>query len=757
MLAASASVTHGSTPEDVHTQGLNSYTQGQFLKAELLIRKAIELAPFNFNFYNTLGEILRNGEQYNEAIEQYIHALSLATESSDGLKKELVGLVWTNLGKVYLIQNHHQKAQKAFEQALVLHPQNSVAHFQLSYTYQVAGQLDKAYASYGLLLKSYLGTEDMTSEQGLDTLLNMGTLETLRGNFEHARELFKQVLHLDPNNSKALNNIGAVSKQLVEFNATLKYLQRAIQAAPEHYAPHVNVASLCYRHGDIPCAQQSYQKALELGGYPALRVRLSTLLPPIMGTWNDIDSVRAQFQFNMISLHAQWQKDGTRITTDPIQTVESLHYYPQYHGLSEYNHQVMMATFYTSMVVGLQWVAPHLQIDLNYSDTAIRNRNRRKEKKKIKIGFMSKFFGDGQPHGMLLEGVVAHLPSDMYEVIVFEVPGSKSNLNPILLKNADQVVKLPLVLSTVRQTLASHDLDVLVLGDSLSEPVNYFVAMGTRVAPVQCMFWGNPITTGGSNIDYFISGDRLETNEGWQEYSEQLVRMEGQAIWYANPTLPGDEIQIEDEKEWAWRTSEMVVYVCPQSTNKIHPDFIDAIESILTRVAHIHLVFLKGRKKKWTEMLQLRLKNTVSSHVYGRIHFVSRMSNMHFLQLISDADVMLHPFPFGGSKTSADGIAVGTPVVVLKTQYLRGRMAYSFFATMKYEETVATTIDDYVEIAVKLGRNITFRKTVSKTMKKRSSVIWERKKYIESWNRFLKRAVEAVVHVDTTTPRSLSH
>ena len=194
----------------------------------------------------------------------------------------------------------------------------------------------------------------------------------------------------------------------------------------------------------------------------------------------------------------------------------------------------------------------------------------------------------------------------------------------------------------------------------------------------------------------------------------------------------------------------MVVYVCPQSTNKIHPDFIDAIESILTRVAHIHLVFLKGRKKKWTEMLQLRLKNTVSSHVYGRIHFVSRMSNMHFLQLISDADVMLHPFPFGGSKTSADGIAVGTPVVVLKTQYLRGRMAYSFFATMKYEETVATTIDDYVEIAVKLGRNITFRKTVSKTMKKRSSVIWERKKYIESWNRFLKRAVEAVVHVDTT-------
>ena len=40
------------------------------------------------------------------------------------------------------------------------------------------------------------------------------------------------------------------------------------------------------------------------------------------------------------------------------------------------------------------------------------------------------------------------------------------------------------------------------------------------------MFWGHPITTGLSNIDYFFSLDTEDVNAAWDVYSEQLVRME---------------------------------------------------------------------------------------------------------------------------------------------------------------------------------------------------------------------------------------
>ena len=66
---------------------------------------------------------------------------------------------------------------------------------------------------------------------------------------------------------------------------------------------------------------------------------------------------------------------------------------------------------------------------------------------------------------------------------------------------------------------------------------------------------------------------------------------------------------------------------------------------------------------------------------------------------------MLHTFPFGGSKTALDGLVAGLPVVVLATQQLRCRMAYSYYITMNLEHECCITYnaDDYVNLAVRLG------------------------------------------------------
>jgi predicted O-linked N-acetylglucosamine transferase (SPINDLY family) len=63
------------------------------------------------------------------------------------------------------------------------------------------------------------------------------------------------------------------------------------------------------------------------------------------------------------------------------------------------------------------------------------------------------------------------------------------------------------------------------------------------------------------------------------------------------------------------------------------------------------------------EQLQARLRANLGS-VYDRVLFYPRLPNSEqFMQFISVADVLLHPFPFDGSKTAADGIAMGIPVV----------------------------------------------------------------------------------------------
>ena len=61
--------------------------------------------------------------------------------------------------------------------------------------------------------------------------------------------------------------------------------------------------------------------------------------------------------------------------------------------------------------------------------------------------------------------------------------------------------------------------------------------------------------------------------------------------------------------------------------------------------------------------LQARMRATMGP-AYDRVIFYPRLPNSDtFMSFISVADVLLHPFPFDGSKTAADGLAMGIPVV----------------------------------------------------------------------------------------------
>lgn len=59
-------------------------------------------------------------------------------------------------------------------------------------------------------------------------------------------------------------------------------------------------------------------------------------------------------------------------------------------------------------------------------------------------------------------------------------------------------------LAGVRQAIAAERLDVLFYTDIGVEPPTYFLAFA-RLAPVQCLTLGHPVTTGIPNMDYFLS------------------------------------------------------------------------------------------------------------------------------------------------------------------------------------------------------------------------------------------------------------
>jgi predicted O-linked N-acetylglucosamine transferase (SPINDLY family) len=73
---------------------------------------------------------------------------------------------------------------------------------------------------------------------------------------------------------------------------------------------------------------------------------------------------------------------------------------------------------------------------------------------------------------------------------------------------------------------------VLLYADIGMEPFSYTLAF-SRLAPVQCVAWGHPVTTGLPEIDHFLSSDLMEPPGAEAHYTERLVRLPNLSICYS--------------------------------------------------------------------------------------------------------------------------------------------------------------------------------------------------------------------------------
>jgi protein O-GlcNAc transferase len=373
---------------------------------------------------------------------------------------------------------------------------------------------------------------------------------------------------------------------------------------------------------------------------------------------------------------------------------------------------------------------------------------------RIKVGFLSKYFGVYEPHGLLLEGVMKHLPRSLFEVYaITTTPGEGKFLSPIIVKSSDHVVFIPLLHIFAYEQISDLHLDILIFADTLSEPTTHFLAQ-SRMAPLQAAFWGNPVTSGSPAIDYFLSSDFMEHPyrtrliDADEPYVEQLVLFPGQGIWYTAPDSADSaevvqylNLSISPHQESFKRRDfsledDWFIFFCPQSLFKLHPLFDLVLATILEKSPESHLVLTTGRRRRWTTIFTDRLSNTLRPYA-GRCHLIERITAQKFFALIRLADVLLHPFPFDGSRTSADSLSVGVPYVTLPSEYLRGRMGASLLRTMNLPELVAHNVSEYVQISVRLSVDRPFYLYVKSLIESRSWLIWNDMTCPFSWTKFL--------------------
>jgi predicted O-linked N-acetylglucosamine transferase (SPINDLY family) len=126
-------------------------------------------------------------------------------------------------------------------------------------------------------------------------------------------------------------------------------------------------------------------------------------------------------------------------------------------------------------------------------------------------------------------------------------------------------------------------------------------------------------------MDYFISSDAGEPENGQDHYLEKLVRLKSPIIHFTPPLLSPEP----KERVYFGFTEADHIYACPQSIHKIHPDMDEIIGGILRRYPAGQVALLEGRTLHWTEAMTRRLRAKLPD-VAGRIRMLARMTKEDF-------------------------------------------------------------------------------------------------------------------------------
>lgn len=534
---------------------------------------------------------------------------------------------------------------------------------------------------------------------------------------------FHHALRLRPADPRLLDGLGSCLGDQGHALQALIPLKHRLALEPGMAEAHRKVAIVAQRAGQLDEARRAYRRAWRLGGGDGLLVREALSLPVIPRSTAEIEESRA----HCAAVLRQAREHGLRIA-DPLREVGVTSFFLSYHGLDDLTLNRELAALYREACPSLLYTAAHCRAPHDRQDGRAGGAADKTERR-LRIGFVSDCFYN-HTIGMLNEGLIERLSRERFEVVLFLTPGPEDDLRRHLRMAADQAIDIPSDLDAARRIIAGAQLDVLYYTDIGMSPFTYFLAFA-RLAPLQCLTWGHPDTTGIPTLDCFLSCDAMESEDGEAQYSERLVRLPGPTVCYRRPQLDEPRKTRID----FGLPAEARLYLCPQSLFKIHPDYDEALIAILRRDRGGILVFVDPRGQGAPLLRRLGAKGP---DVADRIRLLPGLGAADFIAITADADVMLDPFHYSGGKTSLEALAFGTPVVTWPGAFMRGRHTLGFYKLMGLDDCVARDPADYVDRAVRLGTDPALRAQVRRRILERCGVLFDDEASIRAIERFFQ-------------------
>ena len=617
-------------------------------------------------------------------------------------------------GVIYATQGHPQRAVMLISRAIRLNENVPEFHNNLGLTFHRLSHFGQAVQCYRAALA--------LCPTSVEAHLGLGAALVEQGYVRDAIPHFEKAVALRADHPDAHFNLGNAHERLGQLQEAERVYRRALELKPDDARREEALADCLRRQGRIDDALAGYRRSQRNSHEKGvLRLKELLTLPVIMESNEQIRSLRSQLEEGLDDL---LEDPPTVDGIDRIAGVST--FYLTYQGLNDRSIQEKVARLKQRMDPSLNFVADRCRSDGRPSPPG----------SPVRIGFVSNFFY-GHTIAKLNAGLIAKLDRSRFETFVFAFPRPMDPWRQRVIATADTFVELPRRLGPARQILSTHKLDVLIYTDIGMDHMTGELAF-SRLAPVQCVTWGHPVTTGIGTIDYFLSSVDLETDAAEAHYTERLVQLDHLSIYYYRPVVP------EPTKTRAdlGLPESVHLYVCPQTLFKLHPDQDQLFGGILEADDRGQIILIEGQDPAWRKLLQRRFERHIP-HVAQRIKFIPRLDTADFFHLLATADVLLDPIHFGGGNTSLEAFAVAAPVITLPSAFLRGRITRALYRQTGIDDCIVSSPSQYVRRAVEIGTRGEEREEIRVKMRAAAPQLYENSRGVRDFEDFVLSAVHS--------------
>ena len=722
-------------------KGIVQHRAGQLSLAQSHYQRAAKLDPSNPNTWHMLGVCALQSDNLALAAKH----LRTCIKTSPGFAE-----AHNNLGVALRRMGKHAESVTAFRGALGARDRYVEASYNLALAHESLGNPGGAERSYRLALQWRPNDPKAAN--------NLGNLLRRHGRFADALPLLELVRNLQPDSAQANGNLALVLIDLGRFQDAALYahaaavleptqpqwwrvlgvaerlrrntepaiaaLRRAVELAPDDEIALSELGMTLAEAGAVEESREILSR-VKSNERHAERIRwaLALSLSSIYRDEAEVDAERARFSRGLDEIAA-----NLKLETPP----QRLSAYDAACGVAPFllhyqdrNNTELQYSFGDLITRVMSAAAPNFMQPCAWRARAHGGR--------VRVGIVSSHLMQ-HTVSRYFRTMLGGLDPTRFDVRVW-YGGELRDVSTHFIES--RVAAFEHVNEEVLATAAkirAAELDVLIYPETGMDPRHQALA-ALRLAPVQCVLYGHPATSGLANLDYFLSGEVLEPANAQTHYREKLLLLPGLGADPLPPPLPGDGSWIDEYAQNA------PLLLCLQNHLKLMPAF-DATLATLAAKTRARIGFFQ-RGSLIGQRFRARIENVFSQHGLDpqtALAFLPAQTYETYLGAVARAPLVLDSPWFSGGATSLDALSVGTPVLTLQGTMARGRQTAGMLRILGIDELITTSDEDYVETAAALLGDAQRRANLREQILKRKSALFENNSVIAAFADFIEQA-----------------